>query len=42
MSSEYRDRVNRISTSKEIFDLLDEYKEKLGEYNDREKRSNIN
>lgn len=42
MSSEYRDRVNKISTSKEIFDLLDEYKEVLGDYNDREKRSNIN
>ena len=42
MSCEYRDRVNKICTRKEIFDLLDEYKEKLGEYNDREKRSNIN
>lgn len=34
MSSEYRDRVNKIHTSKEIFDLLDEYRKILGEYND--------
>lgn len=42
MSSEYRDRVNKIHTSEEIFDLLDEYKKILGDYNDRKKRSNIN
>lgn len=42
MSSEYRDRVNKIHTSKEIFDLLDEYRKILGDYNDREERSNIN
>ena len=42
MSSEYRDRVNKIHTSEEIFDLLDEYRKILGDYNDREKRSNIN
>ena len=42
MSSDYRDRVNKISTSEEIFALLDEYKKVLGDYNDREKRSNIN
>ena len=34
MSSEYRDRVNKIHTSKEIFDLLDEYRKILGDYND--------
>lgn len=34
MSSEYRDRVNKISTSKEIFDLLEEYKKVLGDNND--------
>ncbi len=42
MSSEYRDRVNKIHTSEEIFALLDEYRKILGDYNDREKRSNIN
>ena len=42
MSSEYRDRVNKIHTSEEIFDLLDEYRKILGDYNDRKKRSNIN
>lgn len=42
MSSEYRDRVNKIHTSEGIFDLLDEYRKILGDYNDREKRSNIN
>lgn len=36
MSSEYRDRVNKIHTSEEIFALLDEYKKILGDYNDRE------
>ena len=34
MSSEYRDRVNKIHTSEEIFDLLDEYRKILGDYND--------
>lgn len=34
MSSEYRDRVNKIHTSKEIFELLDEYRKILGDYND--------
>ena len=42
MSSEYRDKVNKIHTSEEIFALLDEYRKILGDYNDREKRSNIN
>lgn len=42
MSSEYRDRVNKIHTSEEIFDFLDEYRKILGDYNDRKKRSNIN
>lgn len=34
MSSEYRHRVNKISTSEEIFDLLEEYKKVLGDNND--------
>lgn len=37
----FRDRVNKLKTSREIFDLLDEYKEILEGNYDREKRSNI-
>ena len=40
-SSEYRDRVNRINTSEEIFSLLDEYRKVLADHNDREEGSNI-
>lgn len=34
-SSLYRDRVNKLKTSKEIFDLLDEYRQYLEDNYDR-------
>ena len=35
-ASEYRNRVNKINSSEQIFELLDEYKKVLGEKDDRE------